>query len=85
MEEIFEQTLPIIPYGNVESAIGGVNAGGRPLGLYVYSDNLDKANRIIDNTNSGGAAINCTAMQGALPSLGFGGSGNGKTPQHQGR
>jgi coniferyl-aldehyde dehydrogenase len=83
-EEIFGPILPIIPYDNLESAIDDVNAGERPLGLYVYSDNLDDANKIIDNTNSGGAAINCAAMQGALPSLGFGGSGNSGMGRHHG-
>jgi coniferyl-aldehyde dehydrogenase len=83
-EEIFGPILPIIPYDNVESAIDDVNAGERPLGLYVYSDNLEEANNIIDNTNSGGAAINCAAMQGALPSLGFGGSGNSGMGRHHG-
>jgi coniferyl-aldehyde dehydrogenase len=86
-EEIFGPILPITPYDNVESAIDDVNASERPLGLYVYSDNLDEANNIIDNTNSGGAAINCAAMQGALPSLGFWRirqQWNGKTPWHRG-
>lgn len=83
-EEIFGPILPIIPYDNVESAIDDVNAGERPLGLYVYSDNLDEANNIIDNTNSGGAAINGAAMQGALPSLGFGGSGDSGMGRHHG-
>jgi len=52
--------------------------------LYVFSDDLEEANKIIDNTNSGGAAINCVAMQGALPSLGFGGSGNSGMGRHHG-
>jgi coniferyl-aldehyde dehydrogenase len=83
-EEIFGPILPIIPYDSVESAIDEVNAGERPLGLYVYSDDAEEANKIIDNTNSGGAAINCAAMQGALPSLGFGGSGNSGMGRHHG-
>jgi coniferyl-aldehyde dehydrogenase len=83
-EEIFGPILPIIPYDNVESAIDDVNAGERPLGLYVYSDDAEEANKIIDNTNSGGAAINCAAIQGALPSLGFGGSGNSGMGRHHG-
>ncbi|KAF2667150.1 aldehyde dehydrogenase [Microthyrium microscopicum] len=83
-EEIFGPVLPIIPYSNLEDAIDEVNDGERPLGLYVYSDDLDAANKIIDNTNSGGAAINCAAMQGALPSLGFGGSGNSGMGRHHG-
>jgi coniferyl-aldehyde dehydrogenase len=83
-EEIFGPILPIIPYTNLEEAIDEINNGERPLGLYVFSDDLEAADKIIDNTNSGGAAINCAAMQGALPSLGFGGSGNSGMGRHHG-
>jgi hypothetical protein len=41
------------------------------MSIYVFSDDLEEANKIIDNTNAGGAAINCVAIQGALPSLGL--------------
>ena len=83
-EEIFGPILPLIPYDDIESAINEINAGERPLGLYVYSDDLKEAGRIIDNTNSGGAAINCAAIQGALPSLPFGGSGQSGMGRHHG-
>ena len=83
-EEIFGPVLPIIPYKKLEDAIDEINEGERPLGLYVFSDDIAAANKIIDNTNSGGAAINCAAMQGALPSLGFGGSGNSGMGRHHG-
>lgn len=83
-EEIFGPVLPIIAYTKLEDAIDEINEGERPLGLYVFSDDLAAADKIIDNTNSGGAAINCAAMQGALPSLGFGGSGNSGMGRHHG-
>jgi coniferyl-aldehyde dehydrogenase len=83
-EEIFGPVLPIIPYKTLEDALDDINDGERPLGLYVFSDDIAAANEIIDNTNSGGAAINCAAMQGALPSLGFGGSGNSGMGRHHG-
>lgn len=83
-EEIFGPILPIIPYDDLSSAIDEINLGERPLGLYVFADDVGEANKIIDNTNSGGAAINCAAMQGALPSLGFGGSGNSGMGRHHG-
>lgn len=83
-DEIFGPILPIVPYDNIESAVDQVNDGERPLGLYVYSDDLKAANKIVDNTNSGGAAINCAAMQGSLPSLCFGGSGNSGMGRHHG-
>ncbi|KAJ9610651.1 hypothetical protein H2200_005428 [Cladophialophora chaetospira] len=83
-DEIFGPVLPIIPYDDLESAIDEINAGERPLGLYVFGDDVDAANKIINNTNSGGAAINCAALQGALPSLPFGGSGNSGMGRHHG-
>lgn len=83
-EEIFGPVLPIVPYTSLESAIDEINAGERPLGLYIYTDDMAAADKIIDNTNSGGAAINCAAMQGALPSLPFGGSGNSGMGRHHG-
>jgi coniferyl-aldehyde dehydrogenase len=83
-DEIFGPVLPIIPYDDLDTAIDEINAGERPLGLYVFGDDLDAANKIINNTNSGGAAINCAALQGALPSLPFGGSGNSGMGRHHG-
>jgi coniferyl-aldehyde dehydrogenase len=66
-EGIFGPILPIIPYDNLESAIDEVNNGKRPLRLYVYSKSLEEVNKIINDTNSGGAAIDVAAMHGALP------------------
>ncbi|KAK5061469.1 hypothetical protein LTR84_008013 [Exophiala bonariae] len=83
-DEIFGPILPIIPYDDIDAAVEEINAGERPLGLYVFGDDIDAANKIIDNTNSGGAAINCAALQGALPSLPFGGSGNSGMGRHHG-
>lgn len=83
-DEIFGPVLPIVPYDDIEAAIDEINAGERPLGLYVFGDDIDAANKILENTNSGGAAINCIALQGALPSLGFGGSGTSGMGRHHG-
>jgi coniferyl-aldehyde dehydrogenase len=83
-EEIFGPILPIIPYTDLEQAIDEINDGERPLGLYVYSDDQAVADKILENTNSGGAAVNCAALQGALPSLAFGGSGNSGMGRHHG-
>jgi coniferyl-aldehyde dehydrogenase len=83
-DEIFGPVLPIVPYDDIETAIDEINAGERPLGLYVFGDDIDAANKILETTNSGGAAINCIALQGALPSLGFGGSGNSGMGRHHG-
>ena len=82
-EEIFGPILPIIPYDTLDDAIAFVNAGERPLGLYVFGD--DSATALVaERTISGGLAINCCAMQGALHTMGFGGIGNSGMGRHHG-
>jgi coniferyl-aldehyde dehydrogenase len=83
-EEIFGPILPIVPYDSVDEAIGQVNAGERPLGLYVFAADEQEAQDVLDRTVSGGAAVNACAAQGALPSLGFGGVGHSGTGRHHG-
>lgn len=83
-EEIFGPILPVRTYEDVDEAIAFVNSGERPLGLYVFSDDEDAAQGVLDRTLSGGAAVNACAAQGALPSLGFGGLGYSGTGRHHG-
>lgn len=83
-EEIFGPILPIKTYDDVDEAIAFVNAGERPLGLYVFTGDDAVADRILAETVSGGACVNTCAVQGALPSLGFGGVGNSGTGRHHG-
>jgi len=83
-EEIFGPILPIVPYDDLQMAIDGINAGDRPLGLYVFSDDATVAERILEATHSGGAAVNTCAVQAALPSLAFGGVGTSGMGRHHG-
>jgi coniferyl-aldehyde dehydrogenase len=83
-EELFGPILPIKPYDSVEEAIGYVNSGERPLGLYVFSGDEEAAQNVLDRTVSGGAAVGACAAQGALPSLGFGGVGYSGSGRHHG-
>ena len=83
-EEIFGPVLPIIPYDDLDDAVELVNAGERPLGLYVFSRDERVADDVLRRTTSGGACVNVCAVQGALPSLGFGGVGQSGTGRHHG-
>lgn len=83
-EEIFGPILPVVPYDDLDEAIFRINAGDRPLGLYVFGDDPDTVERVIAQTSSGGAAINTCAIQSALPSMGFGGSGMSGFGRHHG-
>lgn len=83
-EEVFGPILPVIPYDDLDAALASVNAGERPLGLYVYSKDPQVAEHVLERTTSGGACVNVCAVQGALPSLGFGGVGQSGTGRHHG-
>ena len=83
-EEIFGPIMPVVPYDNLDEAIERINAGERPLGLYVFGENESDTDRVLSQTSSGGAAVNTCALQGGLPSLAFGGSGNSGMGRHHG-
>ncbi len=83
-EEIFGPILPLLPYDDLDAAIATINAGDRPLGLYVFGDDAAAIEHVLATTTSGGASVNACALQGALPSLGFGGSGTSGMGRHHG-
>lgn len=83
-EEIFGPILPVLPYDDLDAAVEAINAGDRPLGLYVFGDDEALIERVLGNTISGGAAVNTCALQATLPSLAFGGVGTSGMGRHHG-
>ncbi|GHB57960.1 aldehyde dehydrogenase [Streptomyces viridiviolaceus] len=83
-EEIFGPILPVKPYDRIEDAVAYVNEGERPLGLYVFAQDRDVAERVLATTVSGGACVNTCAVQGGVPDLGFGGIGRSGHGRHHG-
>jgi coniferyl-aldehyde dehydrogenase len=83
-EEIFGPILPIKAYDALDDAIDHVNAGERPLALYVFAKDEAVADDVLRRTTSGGACVNSAAVHGALPSLPFGGSGQSGSGRHHG-
>ena len=82
--EIFGPILPVLTYRELDQAIAYVNAHERPLGIYVFSAHPASAHRVLGRTVSGGACINCAALQAAVPSLPFGGIGKSGSGRHHG-
>ncbi len=83
-EEIFGPILPIKAYDALDEAIDHVNAGERPLALYVFAKDEVTADDVLRRTTSGGACVNSAAVHGALPSLPFGGVGQSGSGRHHG-
>ena len=83
-EEIFGPILPIKSYDTLDEAIAFVNAGERPLALYVFGRDEAQTSRVLAETISGGACVNTCFVHASLPSLGFGGSGASGMGRHHG-
>jgi len=74
-DEIFGPILPIISYNHIDEAIRFVNERPKPLALYVFSSNSTTAQKVLENTSSGGASVNETVFHVTCKTLPFGGVG----------
>ncbi len=82
--EIFGPILPVKTYREIDQVIDFVNAGHRPLALYIFTNTPELAENILSRTISGGASVNAAIMQAAHPALPFGGIGNSGMGCHHG-
>lgn len=83
-DEIFGPILPVLTVDDADDATEFVNARPHPLALYVFTGDTARAERIIERTTSGGAAINATMLHIAVPELPFGGVGASGTGAYHG-
>jgi aldehyde dehydrogenase (NAD+) len=83
-EEIFGPILPVLEVDNVQEVIDFVNARPSPLGLYVFAEDQSVAEKILDATTSGDAAVNDCTIQPILHDLPFGGVGNSGMGKYHG-
>ncbi|MCG8609138.1 MAG: coniferyl aldehyde dehydrogenase [Pseudomonadales bacterium] len=74
-EEIFGPLLPIKPYDDLEEVIQYINERPRPLALYYFDWDKERANSVLARTHSGGACINDTLSHVAVDDAPFGGIG----------
>ncbi|MDD1782787.1 coniferyl aldehyde dehydrogenase [Enterovibrio sp. ZSDZ35] len=74
-EEIFGPILPIVGYDEIQDVIDAVNAGPRPLGLYIQSFNKAFQEKLLTQTHAGGVCINDAAFHVVVDDLPFGGIG----------
>jgi aldehyde dehydrogenase (NAD+) len=74
-QEIFGPILPVIAVDGLGAAIEAVNAHDKPLALYVFAEDQEAIDRVVDETSSGGVGANVTLLQLAVSDLPFGGVG----------
>lgn len=86
-EEIFGPLLPVIAYTDIDAVIAAINAGPKPLALYLFSRTEATIAAVLARTSSGGACINHSLVQflnGRLPFGGVNNSGIGHAHGHFG-
>ncbi len=57
-EEIFAPIVPVLTYKNIDEVIGYISGRGKPLALYIYSNNQSTIDKLLSRTSSGGVTIN---------------------------
>lgn len=84
-DEIFGPMLIVKPYDSLEDAINYVNDRDRPLALYYFDYNHDRARYVTEHTHSGGMCINDTLSHVAVDDMPFGGVGPSGMGHYHGR
>ena len=75
-EEIFGPILPLIGFDDLDEVIGQINAGPKPLALYIFDKDRARIDRICGATSSGAVGVNVTLAHYLHLNLPFGGIGN---------
>jgi aldehyde dehydrogenase (NAD+) len=57
-DEIFAPIVPLVTYRNLDEVIGHITRGGKPLALYIYSNDRNNIDKVLSRTSSGGVTIN---------------------------
>ncbi|MBV7495071.1 aldehyde dehydrogenase family protein [Pseudomonas sp. PDM24] len=72
-EEIFGPLLPVMTWDSIDEAIRVINAHGKPLALYVFSNDDAFVDNVLLHTSSGGVTHNDVILHAVDPGLPFGG------------
>lgn len=75
-EEIFGPILPIVIYDDLEHILQHLSALPHPLALYLFTENRNTAEKVINKISFGGGCINDTIIHLANNRLPFGGVGD---------
>lgn len=84
-EELFGPVLPVITYDRLQEALDFINEQERPLALYLFTEDRDVRDRVLEHTCSGGVCVNDTVEHLANHRLPFGGIGNSGMGRYHGK
>ncbi|HSQ89090.1 aldehyde dehydrogenase [Romboutsia sp.] len=83
-DEIFGPIMPVIKYKDMKDIEFYLNKYEKPLALYIFSENKNFSEKIINNITFGGGCINDTISHVASVYLPFGGVGKSGIGRYHG-
>jgi aldehyde dehydrogenase (NAD+) len=84
-EEIFGPVLPVLTFDDITEPIAAINAGDKPLALYIFTASDETADRVLAETSAGGVCVNDVMSHLFVPGLPFGGVGESGYGAYHGR
>lgn len=84
-EEIFGPILPVMTYKNLDDVINYINAGKKPLALYLFTSDKNVEKKVLGSTSSGGGCVNDTIIHIANSNMGYGGVGDSGMGKYHGK
>ncbi len=75
-EEIFGPIIPILSYSDIDAAIKELKSRPKPLACYIFSEDTEFSDKLLNELSFGGGCINDVIMHLANDHLPFGGVGS---------
>lgn len=84
-EEIFGPLLPVISYTDITDVIIELNKRPKPLACYIFSEDRDFVDDMVEQLSYGSCCVNDCMMQFSNPRLPFGGVGASGMGKYHGK
>ncbi|MCP4652012.1 MAG: aldehyde dehydrogenase [Candidatus Omnitrophica bacterium] len=84
-EEIFGPIIPIIPYEDIRRAVSIIRSKPKPLAAYIFCDDSNTENYILNRVSCGSVCINDIMLQTSTYALPFGGVGESGMGRYHGK
>lgn len=84
-EEIFGPILPVLPFQTFSEAVEFVQNRQKPLALYLFTQSVQREQRVLLEVPFGGGCVNDTVVHLSNPNMAFGGVGESGMGGYHGR
>jgi len=74
--EIFGPIMPVLPYRTEDEVLASIRRRGKPLAMYIFSNDQQAVDRLVAGTSAGGTVVNNVLLHFANQDLPFGGVGD---------